>query len=912
DGVPSLLVKNFRDKLDQNGPFAEKAFLLEYFYKDLSAISHYLPEDAIIWFYEISDFNKKIEEFFGKTRQSLYSSRDEGKLCSLGANLYLTPEEIKKTLSNFTKIWAQSLDVFSPEKNTINFYTAENKDIHQIIERKTHTSPFAKLIHKLQEWLNDYYVIVLVSYSEIQKKRLQELLQNYGLNVKDHPKFSFPNLNQTERQILMLTLGQIQKGFRSPEDKIIVLTEQEIFGEKIYLGKKFEIKESYPISSLTDLRIEDFVVHVDYGIGKYKGLHSLEINGNRNDYLLIEYRDGDRLYVPIYRLNLVQKYRGGEKSESPPLNKLGGKSWLQTKKRIKKSIMAHAKELLRIYAARQALKGFSFSPRDQYYREFEARFEYEETPDQANAIEDVMRDMESPRPMDRLICGDVGYGKTEVALRASFKAVMDNKQVAVLVPTTILAHQHYQTFVHRFREFPVNIAMLSRFQSARQQKEIVHQLKEGKIDIVIGTHRLLQKDIGFKDLGLVIIDEEHRFGVNHKEKLKKLRNLVDVLALTATPIPRTLQLSLLGIRDLSIINSPPEDRLAVRTYITHFDGKIIREAILREFMREGQVFFVHNRVERIEAMAHYLKELVPEAKLAIAHGQMPEKELEEVMWSFQQRQINLLLCTSIIESGLDFPHANTIIVNRADKMGLAQLYQLRGRVGRSNHQAYAYFLIPKEAYLTKKAKERLKAISEFSALSSGFRLANFDLEIRGGGNILGLSQSGHMAQVGIELYYQLIEKAVKEIKGEKVLPDVDPEFRLDIPAYIPEEYIPDVHQRLRIYRKLSGGIDENEISDVKDELRDRFGPIPQVVENLLAISSLKPVLKKYLITSLGFNGKEIVLAFHPEAESSLDKVLALIQKRGDQLKFTPDHKLLIPFSVKNDWKEMLEEVKEIF
>jgi len=649
---------------------------------------------------------------------------------------------------------------------------------------------------------------------------------------------------------------------------------------------------------------------VDYGIGQYQGLHSLEVGGGRNDYLLIAYQDGDRLYVPVYRLNLVQKYRGVE-GQSPNLNKLGGKIWLQIKEKVKKSVQAHAKELLRVYAARQALQGFSFSSRDQYYREFEARFEYEETRDQAYAIEDVLEDMGSSRPMDRLICGDVGYGKTEVILRASFKAVMDNKQVAVLVPTTILSYQHYQTFTHRFRDFPVNVAMISRFQTPRQQKIIVHQLKEGKIDIVIGTHRLLQKDIGFKDLGLVIIDEEHRFGVKHKEKFKNLRNLVDILALTATPIPRTLQLSLLGIRDLSTINSPPENRLAVNTYITHFDGKIIREAIIREFMRNGQVFFVQNRVEKIETMAHYLKNLIPEASLAIAHGQMPEKELEEAMRSFHQKQINLLLCTSIIESGLDFPHANTIIVNQADRLGLAQLYQLRGRVGRSNHQAYAYFLIPREPYLTEKAKKRLKVISEFSGLSSGFRLANFDLELRGGGNILGLSQAGHMAQVGIELYYQLIEKAVKEIKAEKILPDVDPEISLQIPAYIPEEYIPDIHQRLRVYKKLAGGIEETGISDVKNELRDRFGPLPSVVKNLLVVSSLKPVLRKYLITNLDFNGKEIILVFHPDAEESLGKIFSLIQSREGRLKFTPDYKLHIPFPDHKDWKAVVEEVKKI-
>ena len=909
--VPSVLSKLFKEKLEQNGQFPAMAFLLEFFYENLGSLPDYLPPGSLVWFYGIPDLTKEVLSFFETVTKTRFLSRAEGKLSSLGDNLYLTPEETQEILMPFSKIWIDSLEVFSPEKNIISFSSEDNKDIYQqIVESRTRGRPLVRLARTIQEWLNENYIILFSVYSDIQKKRIQKLLEQYGLVVHVQEHYCFLGSGGLERGKLVLTLGLIRRGFRSPTERVIVLTEGEIFGEKISRDKKSEVREGYKISDLTDLQIEDFVVHIDYGIGKYKGLHSLEINGNRNDYLLIEYRNGDRLYVPVYRLNLVQKYRGVE-GRSPTLNKLGGKTWLQTKKRVKKSIQTHAKELLRIYAARQALKGFSFSPGDQYYQEFEARFEYEETRDQANAIEDVVADMESSRPMDRLICGDVGYGKTEVALRASFKAVMDNKQVAVLVPTTILAYQHFQTFTHRFRDFPVNIAMMSRFQTPRQQKDILHQLKEGKVDIVIGTHRLLQKDIGFKSLGLVVIDEEHRFGVNHKEKLKKLRKLVDVLALTATPIPRTLQLSLLGIRDLSIIDSPPQDRLAIRTYITGFDDKIIREAIIREFLRDGQVFFVHNRVGKIEAMADYLKELIPEASLAIAHGQMPEKELEEVMLSFHRKRVNLLLCTSIIESGLDFPHANTIIVNQAHKLGLAQLYQLRGRVGRSSHQAYAYFLIPQEPYLTGKAKERLKVIAEFSTLSSGFRLAKFDLELRGGGNILGFSQSGHMAQLGIELYYQLIEKAVKEVKGEKIIPDVDPEIRLEIPAYIPEDYIPDIHQRLKIYRKISGGIGEIEIPDVENELQDRFGPLPLVVKNLLVVSSLKPVLRKFLVTSLGVNGKDIVLVFHPEAEKSLNKIITLIQNRKGQLKFTPDYQLHIPFPFTENWEAVVKEVKKI-
>jgi transcription-repair coupling factor (superfamily II helicase) len=596
--------------------------------------------------------------------------------------------------------------------------------------------------------------------------------------------------------------------------------------------------------------------------------------------------------------------------EAPALSKLGGKAWDRTKNKIKESIKAHAKELLKIYAARQTLDGFAYAPRDDYYREFEARFEFEETPDQGSAIEDVLGGMENARPMDRLVCGDTGYGKTEVALRAAFKAVTENKQVGILVPTTVLAHQHYQTFSRRYRDFPVVVAMLSRFQTRREQEKIVRETREGIVDILIGTHRLLQKDVKFKDVGLIIIDEEHRFGVRHKEKLKRFRELVDVLTLTATPIPRTLQLSLLGIRDLSIINSPPENRLSIKTFITRYDEKIIREAVIREFMRDGQVFFVHNRVERIDAVAATIQKIVPEARLAIAHGQMNERELEAVMWAFHQREVNLLVCTSIIESGLDFPSANTIIINRADRMGLAQLYQLRGRVGRSSHQAYAYFLIPGMKHLTTKAKKRLQALTEFSELGSGFRLANYDLEIRGGGNILGLSQSGHMNQVGVELYYELIERAVKEIRGDKVLLGVEPEIKVPIPAYIPEEYVPDIHQRLQIYKRLAGGLEEAGIVDVHNELQDRFGLVPEEVENLLLISSVKPVLKEHMITSLEFARGHIVLAFHPEAEKSLEKVLVLLERNGESLRFTPDHRLYIPFEDGQQWSAMVKKVCE--
>jgi transcription-repair coupling factor (superfamily II helicase) len=569
---------------------------------------------------------------------------------------------------------------------------------------------------------------------------------------------------------------------------LIVITEEELFGEKKRRALPPRIKSGYFVSDFSELKVGDCLVHIDHGVGIYQGLQRLKVGDIFSDCLLIEYFGNDKLYVPVDRIKMVQKYIGTEGSV-PKIDRLGGLAWKKTKKKVKTSMKAMAKELLAVYASRTLLQGFSFSPIDHYYREFEATFPYEETPDQLDTIEDVMRDMSAAKPMDRLICGDVGYGKTEVAVRASFRAAMDGKQVAILVPTTVLAQQHYQTMCERLKPYPIEVEMLSRFRSRAEQKNILRKLEEGTIDIIIGTHRLIQKDVHFNNVGLVIIDEEQRFGVAHKERFKKMRKVVDVLTLTATPIPRTLYMSVVGIRDMSLITTPPEDRLAIKTFINRFNAEVIKEAIVRELRRGGQVFFVHDRVHTIRAMARFLNELVPEAHLAIAHGQMSEKELEKVMVSFIMKEVNLLVSTTIIESGLDFPSANTIIINRADRMGLAQLYQLRGRVGRSKYRAYCYLLIPGESVLSKEAHDRLKAIFEFSELGSSLRLASRDLEIRGAGNILGTSQSGHIAAVGMDLYTQLMEETIKELQGEKLIPEIDPEVNLPIPSFIPEDYI---------------------------------------------------------------------------------------------------------------------------
>ena len=705
-----------------------------------------------------------------------------------------------------------------------------------------------------------------------QKDRLSELL--------DH-----------EREGVSLEVGLLNSGFSFPEIGLVTLTDHQIFSRYFRRRRKRRFNEGIALSSYSALSLGDFVVHIDFGIGKYGGLESLLVDRKKRECLKLFYQGGDKLYVPIEEFNRVHRFVG--KEGAPALSKLGGTSWEKLKRRTKKAIQDMARELIELYAERKAKLGFAFSPDSPWQKELEASFIYEETPDQLSAIEAIKQDMQKEIPADRLICGDVGYGKTEVAIRAAFKSVMDGKQVAVLVPTTILAFQHFTTFTERLREYPVRIEMLSRFKSRKEQKEIVLALKEGRVDVVIGTHRLLSNDIKFKDLGLVIIDEEQRFGVTHKEKLKKLRRLVDVLTLTATPIPRTLQLSLFGARDMSIINTPPKDRLPIHTEIVEFDKELMAEAILREVDRGGQVYFVHNRVQTIEAMYGFLKDLVPETRIAIAHGQMDERLLEKVMLEFLDHQYDCLLVTSIIESGIDIPTVNTIIINRADKFGLAQLYQLRGRVGRSGTKAYAYLLIPKVKLLSPTARKRLKALEQFTQLGSGFHLALRDLEIRGAGNLLGPQQHGFIEEVGFDLYCRLLDEAVRELKGEKIekLKEVKMEFDLDI--YIPESYIPDSQQRVEIYRKLSEASSVEEVDMIKAELLDRFGKPKKEVKDLLEFTCAKITASMKGISRLSLKKDVLMLEFPPDKKMGKKEIENLSQKIELPFEFKVDQSLKV-------------------
>jgi transcription-repair coupling factor (superfamily II helicase) len=818
---------------------------------------------------------------------------------------YLAPDRVKAMIRERPRLEIGGWET-APRQDCapvrITLLACSNEDL----SRRIRAEGLKVLVQEIEGWLNKGWAIYITAQTRGQGKRLVELLEEFGLKagVRD----AFPLHPLTERGRLAVAIGDLQAGFLLPAEGLAIVTEEEIFGLKRRAGHGRRA-EAAPLSTFEDLRHGDHVVHVDYGIGLYRGLVRLEGEGVENDYLLIEYEAGDRLYVPVDRFNLVHKYIGAGEG-GPQLDRLGGQAWNRAKKRVKRAVEEAVRELVEIYAARRFFEGFAFSPSNAFVKEFEATFEYEETPDQGEAIEQVMADMESPRPADRLVCGDVGYGKTEVAIRAAFKAALDCKQVAVLVPTTVLAQQHYLTFTSRLKGYPVVVEGLSRFKPRAEQEAILARLREGKIDIIIGTHRLLRPDVSFRDLGLLIIDEEHRFGVSHKERLKEMKKVVDCITLTATPIPRTLQMSLLGIRDLSLINTPPPNRQSIRTYLVNFDEEVIREAILAEIARGGQVFFVHNRVKDIEVMAALVQGLVPEVRLAIAHGQMPGRALEQVMMRFVEREIDLLVCTSIIESGLDIPNANTIIINHAERFGLADLYQLRGRVGRSAERAFAYLICPPRQQLSREAMRRLRAIQEFTELGSGVRLAMRDLEIRGAGHLLGHVQSGHIVEVGFELFNTLLEQAIKELKGEEVRERVTPEIHLPIEAVIPPDYITHDNQRLILYKRLAVLEEEEEVEKIKGELQDRFGPVPSSLLNLLEIIRLKIWLSQFSVKRFEIRDKRAVLTFASEGVISAEKMVQLIERKGGRYKLTPDMRLIFTPEA-SDWQGVLAETRAI-
>jgi len=719
---------------------------------------------------------------------------------------------------------------------------------------------------------------VVVAATPGRAERTLELLADYEIRAE-----AIAGAEQTRHATVLVGVGSLSRGFRLPAAAMQLFAETDVFDEERRVIERRKSAARTFLSDFRDLKAGDLVVHVDHGIGRFVGLKKMHVAQEPVEFMELRYAGDDKLFVPVERLDLVQKYTGGA---HPSLDRLGGTTWEKAKTRVRKAMRDMAEELLKLYAARKAVPGHAFTADSHWQEEFDSSFEYELTPDQSTAIADITRDMETPSPMDRLLCGDVGYGKTEVAMRAAFKAVMDGKQVAFLAPTTVLASQHLKTLRERFSGFPVTIDMVSRFRTRQEQNATLASLAEGKVDIIVGTHRLLSKDVIFRDLGLLVVDEEQRFGVTHKEKIKQMRRRVDVLTMTATPIPRTLNMSLVGIRDMSVIETPPRDRISIQTQVARFDQAIIARAIRNELERGGQVYFVHNRVESIFSIASLITRLVPEARVAVGHGQMPDDELEKVMLDFVEKKHDVLVSTTIIENGLDIPNANTMIVNRADRYGLAQLYQLRGRVGRSDRRAYAYLLIPPEETLSSVARKRLAAIREFSDLGSGFRIAALDLEIRGAGNLLGGEQSGHIDAVGFDMYMKLLEEAVRELKGEDIEDDRRAAINLNIDLKIDESYIPDMNQRLGIYRRMASARDLGTIERLVEEVRDRYGVPPPAVLNLAEYGRLRVTAERIGVESIERDGAALVFKFRNDARVEPPQILRLVQTRGD-LKLIP-------------------------
>lgn len=915
--LPARRVHEILQQLEARRLVEGHEALLPLFYPEPASVLDYIPQQTPILIDRPEEVERALENYWKGAEKTYGSAFNEHRVLSPLESLLSDPKQLSKQIIDHTCWLFQDINLYGSSLNhqitksrglplnlpASNIQELEIKssrtDLTLVPERaRRGIDLLGPVLDRLKDWIEAGDRIVLVVPGQRQGQRMIELLSYHEL-ISDEarpPILSAPLTNDPEGPGLVICTGQLTSGFALPGEAYIVLTEEELLGTRARRTRA-PGREKITVSDLTfeDLKPGQPVVHRDHGVGLYKGLVRLETSGIPGEFLFLEYRGGDKLYLPVDRLGLVQKYIGIE-GRALRLDRLGSSSWQLAKQKVKKDIYEIAHELVDLYASRKVSKGFDFSPPDTMFRQFEASFPYEETRDQAASIEEVLSDMQKPKPMDRLLCGDVGYGKTEVAMRAVFKAVEDGKQVAILVPTTLLAEQHERTFIQRFQRYPVTVEAISRLKTRQKQREILAGISQGRVDIIIGTHRLLQPDVKFKDLGLLIVDEEHRFGVKHKERLKRLKQTVDCLTLTATPIPRTLQLSLLGIRDLSTINTPPRDRIPVKTFMAEFDDSLIKEAIEREISRGGQIFFVHNRIKGLYRLAEHIQRLTPEARIEVIHGQMNPNELEEIMIRFVRGEIDCLMCTTIIESGIDIPSANTTIINRADKLGLADLYQLRGRVGRAGEQAYAYLLIPRVSEIGKESIKRLKAIMELTVSGGGFRLAMQDLQIRGAGNILGVSQSGSIAEVGYELYLELLQKAIDEFKGLPQKDEIDPEVNLGIPAFIPEEYVPDVEQRLLLYRRMARLEDNEKDVDFSLELRDRFGPMPEEVVSLIKVMEIKRTLRLLNVIRLdrSFSNKKerIVFGFGAEGPPYPERLIEAVQQNR-QWRLLPDGRLII-------------------
>ncbi len=849
---------------------------VRYFYDGLgSFLGGFDKGETCIFMDEPARIGEHAEAVELEFRESMAHRLEKGYLLPGQMTLLYGKAETAARMSDYPVVTIASLDMKNPFMKPEKKYDFSAKSV------SPYNNSFETLVKDLRRYKKSGYRVLLLSGSRTRAKRLAEDLNAYGLTAF--------YTEDPEREIqpgeIMTFYGRVLKGFEYPLLKFVVISESDIFGAEKKKKRKIKKYEGQKIQDFADLKVGDFVVHENHGMGIYRGIEKVEMEHVVKDYMKIEYAGGGNLYVLATNLGVIQKYASAD-AKKPKLNKLGTQEWNKTRAKTKTAVEEVAQDLVELYAARQSRAGYQFGPDTIWQQEFEELFPFEETEDQNEAIAAAKADMESKRIMDRLICGDVGYGKTEIAIRAAFKAVQENKQVAFLVPTTILAQQHYNTFVQRMKDYPVQISLLSRFRSAAEQKKTIQDLKKGAVDIVIGTHRMLSADVGFKDLGLLVIDEEQRFGVGHKEKIKKLRESVDVLTLTATPIPRTLHMSLIGIRDMSVLEEAPGDRMPVQTFVCEYNEEMVREAIVRELSRGGQVYYLYNRVNNIADVAAAVQALVPEANVAFAHGQMKEGELERIMFDFIGGEIDVLISTTIIETGIDIPNANTIIIHDSDNMGLSQLYQLRGRVGRSNRNAYAFLMYKRDKVLREVAEKRLAAIREFTDLGSGFKIAMRDLEIRGAGNLLGKKQHGHMAAVGYDLYCKMLNDAVRQLKGEDTQESFGTAVELDVDAYIPPSYIMNERQKLDIYKRVAGIETQAECEDMKEELLDRFGEIPKSVDNLLRVAMIRMQAHRLYVTEV--KGKSEVLKFtmKPDAKIKVEGIDGLIKNTTTGLRFS--------------------------
>lgn len=848
---------------------------MKYFYEDTRTFLGLFDKERLCVFIDeparIKEHADAVELEF---RESMMHRAEKGYLLPGQMKLLQSVDETMAELSSYRMVGIATMDFKSFPVKFDGKYDITVKSV------APYNNSFETLVKDLAHFRKNGYRVLLLSGSRTRAKRLAEDLLMEELTAFDSED---PDRELKPGEI-MTFYGHVSRGFEYPMLKFVVLSETDIFG----MEKKKKKKKKYEgqkINDFTDLKVGDYVVHENHGLGVYRGIEKVEMDGVVKDYMKIEYREGGNLYILATGLSVIQKYASADAAKTPKLNKLGSQEWVKTKTRVKSAVSEVAKDLVELYALRQQKQGYCFAADNVWQQEFEELFPFEETQDQLLAIEATKADMESSKIMDRLICGDVGYGKTEIAIRAAFKAVQDGKQVVFLVPTTILAQQHYNTFVQRMKDYPINIELLSRFRTSAEQKKTVEKLKKGLVDIVIGTHRVISKDVEFKDLGLLIIDEEQRFGVTHKEKIKKMKDTVDVLTLTATPIPRTLHMSLAGIRDMSVLEEAPNDRLPIQTYVMEYNEEMVREAIVRELSRDGQVYYVYNRVHNIADVAAEIQNLVPEANVAFAHGQMKETELERIMYDFINGEIDVLVATTIIETGLDISNVNTIIIHDSDNMGLSQLYQLRGRVGRSTRTSYAFLMYKRDKMLKEVAEKRLQAIKEFTELGSGFKIAMRDLEIRGAGNLLGAAQHGHMEAVGYDLYCKMLNEAVKTLKGIEVKEDFNTSIDLDVDAYIPASYIVNEYQKLDIYKRIASVENGTECDDMREELLDRFGGIPKSANNLLRISLLRVTAHELFITEVKGKVENIKITMHPTAPVKLEMVPVLLDRFCGALTF---------------------------